>query len=156
MYRPRIEALACKHECLKGRVEFLGQLRGGGAVREVLDCSHIFVLPSRQEGLPRAVLEAMARGLPCIGSDVGGFSEILPPDAIVPPNRHRELAGCMLRLATDPRRLAEMSALNLRRAADFGAADLAVRQNAFYETVRQHFTEFWNPASSLRAEERAA
>ena len=59
IYRPKIEALARGHTQLEGRVEFLGQLRGGAAVRDELSRSHIFVLPSRQEGLPRAALEAM-------------------------------------------------------------------------------------------------
>jgi glycosyltransferase involved in cell wall biosynthesis len=143
MYREGIEALARRQPCLQGRVEFAGQLRGGAAVREVLDRSHVFVLPSRQEGLPRAALEAMARGLPCIGSNVGGFPEILQPDAIVRPCDVAGLADCLMRLAKDPARLAEMSALNLRRASDFERDKLAVRQGAFYSTVRDLFVHFW-------------
>jgi glycosyltransferase involved in cell wall biosynthesis len=151
IYQPDIEALARKHGCLQDRVEFLGQLRGGAAVREVLDRSHVFVLPSRQEGLPRAALEAMGRALPCIGSNVGGFPEILEPDAIVRPNDIRGLAECLSRLASNPTRLAEMSARNLRRATDFQADKLAVRQSAYYAAVRDHFTAFWQrPLASAR------
>jgi glycosyltransferase involved in cell wall biosynthesis len=143
MYRPSIEALARQHPHLDGRVEFLGQLKGGASVRDVLNRSHIFVLPSRQEGLPRAALEAMALGLPCIGSNVGGFPEILEPDAIVRPGDVNDLAECLTRLAANPTRLAEMSAHNLRRAADFHAEKLAVRQTAFYAAVRDLFADFW-------------
>lgn len=143
IYRPTIENLARRHPALNGRVEFLGQVRGGSAVRDVLNQSHIFVLPSRQEGLPRAALEAMALGLPCIGSNVGGFPEILEPDAIVRPGNVNELAECMSRLASNPRRLAEMSAHNLQRAADFHAEKLAVRQSAFYNAVRDLFVDYW-------------
>jgi len=143
LYRPEIEALARHYAHLDGRVEFLGQLRGGAAVRDVLNHSHIFVLPSRQEGLPRAALEAMALGLPCIGSNVGGFPEILEPDAIVRPGSINDLAECLSRLAANPARLAEMSAHNLRRAADFHAEKLAVRQSSFYAAVRDLFADFW-------------
>ena len=143
IYRPEIEALARRHAQLAGRVEFLGQLRGGASVRDVLNRSHVFVLPSRQEGLPRAALEAMALGLPCIGSNVGGFPEILEPDAIVRPGDVNDLAECLARLAANPTRLAEMSAHNLRRAADFHADKLAVRQSAFYAAVRDLFADFW-------------
>lgn len=143
IYRSSIEALARRHAHLEGRVEFLGQLRGGASVREVLNQSHIFVLPSRQEGLPRAALEAMALGLPCIGSDVGGFPEILEPDAIVRPGDINDLVECLIRLAANPARLAEMSAHNLRRAADFHAEKLIVRQGAFYAAVRDLFADFW-------------
>ena len=143
IYRRGIEQLARRYKFLDGRIEFLGQLRGGAAVREVLDRSHLFVLPSRQEGLPRAALEAMARALPCIGSNVGGFPEILEPDCIVPPNDIDGLADCLLRAASNPTRLSEMSAQNLRRAADFHADRLAVRQTAYYTAVRGLFSEFW-------------
>lgn len=151
IYRPGIEALARKHRHLEGRVEFLGQLRGGAAVREVLTRSHLFVLPSRQEGLPRAVLEAMAQGMPCIGSDVGGFPEILEPDAIVRPNDVEGLAECMVRLAASPVRLAEMSAHNLHRAADFHADTLARRQSAYYMAVRELFRD-WSTSCRAGAE----
>jgi len=143
IYRPRVEALATRHSFLQGRVEFLGQLRSGAAVQEVLDRSHLFVLPSRQEGLPRAVLEAMARGLPCIGSDVGGFPEILPSDALVRCNDVESLAECIVKLAGNPARLAEMSRQNLRRATDFHADKLAGRQRAYYTAVHELFTDHW-------------
>ena len=143
IYRPEIEALARRHAQLEGRVEFLGQLRSGASVRDVLSRSHVFVLPSRQEGLPRAALEAMALGLPCIGSNVGGFPEILEPDAIVRPGDVNDLAKCLIRFAANPTRLAEMSAHNLRRASDFHAEKLAVRQSAFYAAVRDLFADFW-------------
>ena len=62
------------------------------------------------------------------------------------------LAACMLRLAGDPARLAEMSALNWQRASDFERDKLAVRQGAFYSTVRDLFVDFWE-RDHVRAEE---
>jgi len=78
-YRAALEQRA-KQLGVGDRVQFLGQLTAGEAVREHLDQADLFVLPSRQEGLPRAMAEAMARALPCIGSSVGGIPELLAPE----------------------------------------------------------------------------
>lgn len=42
-----------------------------------LDNIDVYIQPSRTEGLPRAIIEAMSRALPCIGSNVGGIPELI-------------------------------------------------------------------------------
>jgi phosphatidyl-myo-inositol dimannoside synthase len=86
---------------LSEAVEFLGQ-RDPEGVRQALDAAHLFVLPSLTEGLPRALLEAMARGLPAIASDVGGVPELLPAECLVPPRDIDALAGRIERMMRDP------------------------------------------------------
>jgi glycosyltransferase involved in cell wall biosynthesis len=82
-------------------------------VPEVLACCDIAVLPSRAEGLPNAVLEYLAAGLPIVASGVGGNVEIIRDGAtglLVPPEDSDALAAALLRLLRDPhfaRRLAE-------------------------------------------------
>lgn len=46
-------------------------------VRPILAYSDIFVLPSREEGMPRALMEAMSMSLPCVATDVGGTNEVI-------------------------------------------------------------------------------
>ncbi|HXG09744.1 MAG TPA: glycosyltransferase family 4 protein [Gemmataceae bacterium] len=127
---------------IAGRVDFRGQLAAGAAVRAELDRADLFVLPSRQEGLPRAMLEAMARALPCVGSTVGGIPELLPPEDMVPPGDAAALAAKIREVITNPGRMAAMSARNLERAREYHA-DLMLKQRVeFYRYVRER-TEEW-------------
>lgn len=140
-HRPELEKRAAALG-LTERVRFLGQLPAGEAVREQLDRADLFVLPSRQEGLPRAMVEAMARGLPCIGSTVGGIPELLPPEDMVPPNDAAALAQKLKEVLTDPERMARSSARNLEKAKEYHDDILNERRVAFYQYVKRS-TEEW-------------
>jgi glycosyltransferase involved in cell wall biosynthesis len=63
----------------------------------------IFAMPSRFEGLPLVLLEALAVGVPVIATSVGGIPEVLDGDygCMIPPNDHVSLATMILRLCTN-------------------------------------------------------
>jgi glycosyltransferase involved in cell wall biosynthesis len=140
-YRPELEAQVAALG-LGERVCFRGQLPTSEAVRAQLDQADLFVLPSHQEGLPRAMIEAMARGLPCIGSTVGGIPELLPPEDMVPPGDVTALARKIRQVVTDPARMAHMSARNLDKAKEYREEVLRERRMAFYRYVRER-TKVW-------------
>src|SRR4028118_158938 len=140
-HRSELEARA-KSLGLGERVSFLGQLSGGDAVMAQLELADLFVLPSHQEGLPRAMVEAMARALPCIGSTVGGIPELLPPEDLVPPGDAAALASKIREVANDPDRMARMSARNLQKAIEYRDEALREQRNEFYRYVRE-MTEAW-------------
>jgi glycosyltransferase involved in cell wall biosynthesis len=121
---------------LRSAVNFMGQLNGTDAVRETLDVADLFVMPSRAEGLPRAMVEAMARGLPCVGSSVGGIPELIPAEDRVPAGDVLALANKLIEVLSDPARLARMSARNLARAKDYNDAILTERRNQFYAYIK--------------------
>ena len=80
---------------LDGMLRFLGSRRD---IPRLLAASDCFVLPSLWEGLPIALLEAMAAGLPCIATDVSGTRQVVVPDAtgmLVPPGDSSALATAM-------------------------------------------------------------
>jgi glycosyltransferase involved in cell wall biosynthesis len=128
---------------LEGYVEFAGILPSGAAVRNELDHAEIFVLPSRQEGLPRAMVEAMARALPCLGSTVGGIPELLNPEEMIKPGDHVALADAICKLSADADRLDRLSEQNWRKARDYQESVLRARRVAFYQHLRTA-TEAWN------------
>jgi glycosyltransferase involved in cell wall biosynthesis len=129
---------------LDGDVRFAGRVPSGDGVRRELDRADLFVMPSRTEGLPRAMIEAMARGLPCIGSEVGGIPELLETSELVPAGDAGALHRALASLLTDPARLTRISTQNLERARGFAAEVLARRRTETYRTVLDRTS--WRPA----------
>lgn len=121
---------------LSGRIAFKGQIPSGSAVQKELDNAHLFVLPSRTEGLPRAMLEAMARALPCIGSTVGGIPELIPRQDMVPPGDVCALAQKIKNILSDPGRLARMSERSLRLARQYNADLMHHKRSIFLRELR--------------------
>lgn len=89
---------------VKDRVVFLGT-RGHGELPGILQCADIFCRPSLSEGLGNAFLEAMACGLPIIGTPVGGIPDFLTDGetgAFCQPRDPESIAKAALRIQTEP------------------------------------------------------
>jgi glycosyltransferase involved in cell wall biosynthesis len=140
-YRKDLEAQAAALN-IQDKIHFLGSLPAGAAVREELDKADLFVLPSYQEGLPKAMVEAMARALPCIGSSVGGIPELLAAEDLVPPGNVEALAKKIREVVTDPQRMTRMSAHNLEKAKEYRSEILREERIEFYRYVRKK-TDEW-------------
>ena len=87
---------------LGSKVSFLGLRQD---VNKILQSADIFVLPSRYEGMPLAILEAMAAGLPIIATDTGDNSFLIADGLtgfVVPPNNAVILAKKLQILLNDP------------------------------------------------------
>jgi glycosyltransferase involved in cell wall biosynthesis len=130
---------------LGSRVQFCGQLTTPEAVRRELDQAHLFVLPSRVEGLPRAMIEAMARALPCLGSTVGGIPELLPSEDLVAADDAPGLTKKIHEVLADPARMRRMSARNLQKARAY-AEGPGERRLAFYREIKLR-TQAWLQAN---------
>lgn len=66
-------------------ITFKGHIVGFDNIVRELDKNNFFILPSHSEGMPRAMIEAMARGLICFGSKRGGISELLQDEYLFDP-----------------------------------------------------------------------
>lgn len=134
-HRDEMERMARAHG-LSSHIRFAGQVATAVGVRACLDAADVFVLPSRQEGLPRALLEAMARGLPCVATRVGGVPELLDDEALVRPGRPAELAQVLVALCTTPSALDRLAAANLARARGYSNEARATILKEFLLRVR--------------------
>jgi glycosyltransferase involved in cell wall biosynthesis len=143
---PSLRKLA-KSIGVKDRVIFRGTLPTPGEVKQELDKADMFILPSRTEGLPRALIEAMARGLPCIGTNVGGIPELLAEEDLVCRDDFRALARKIREVISSNSRMLAMTERNLRKVKEFQAESLRIKRNEFYRKIRTA-TEEWLKAKS--------
>jgi|ERR1700722_3469486 len=147
-HRSEMEGL-CRRLQISDNVTFLGELPSGQAIRDQLDKATLFVMPSRTEGLPRAMIEAMTRALPCIGTRVGGIPELLDDTDLVDPDDVSGLAAKIHEVASQPERLSRMSARNLRRVQEYRPEILTERRDEFYGFLRRA-TEGWLSSPSRK------
>ncbi len=133
MYRARAEALG-----LSKKIQFLGWINEAGVDR-ILRTANVFVLPSRAENQPVSILEAMARGLPVVASDVGAIPETVingETGLIVPAGDASALALALRELAEDPdRRRAMANAGRARWSELYSITASATRFAALYSRV---------------------
>jgi glycosyltransferase involved in cell wall biosynthesis len=118
------------------RVRFLGQRRD---IPALVRLSRAVVLPSEREGLPRSLMEALSLGVPAIGTDIRGISELIAPDRgiLVPLGDRSALAAAFRRLADHPD---EAMAMGQRGRAAMAGYDLGVilrlHDELYDETLR--------------------
>jgi glycosyltransferase involved in cell wall biosynthesis len=118
---------------LEHAVEFAGTVPGAA---RLLPSYQFAVLPSHKEGLPNAVLEAMAAGLPVIATTVGGIPEIVIDDVngiLVRPHAPSELAGAIARLTGDPLLRERLGAAGRLAAERLSASSCAARHEEVYQ-----------------------
>lgn len=119
---------------LKDNVSFVGAVKQD-VIRKEFEQTDLFVHASRAEGLPRAVIEAMAYGLPCIGSSVAGIPELLSPEAIVKPNDVDRLAEKMLRFVENKQFAQSEANKNWDESKKYHNDILTERRLSFYDEL---------------------
>jgi glycosyltransferase involved in cell wall biosynthesis len=118
-----------------GNVRFLGQQAD---VRPALWSSDLVAMPSRQEAMPMAALEALACGVPLIGSRVGGIPEIVSDGdngLLVPVEDARGLAAAIAGLLADEPRRRSLSEGALRLIEPYGLETFVATLEALYREL---------------------
>ena len=133
--RPEMEAKARELD-LSETVIFTGIRRD---VPEILALLDIFILPSLWEGLPVALLEAMAAGLPVVATRVGGVPEVVIDGVtglLVPPRDPEALSAAILTLLQDPDLRHRMGEAGQRRVRNHFSVDQMIQKTeALYERL---------------------
>lgn len=121
---------------IDSNVNFLGSVSGKEVI-DYLDKSDVFLLVSRTEGLPRAIVEAMARAVPCIGSNVGGIPELIHPDLLVQVENEDDLSDKIELVMSSEAAYSKYSEYSIQRASEFDFSTLENRRKLFFKSVKK-------------------
>lgn len=116
-------------------VNFAGYLSQTEMRKKMLDAD-IAILPTRAEGLPRVIIEAMALGLPCITSPVSGNPELISKDLLVNYWDVITMAEKVIALMTDRSYYESVSKGNFEKSKLYESGILNVRRTKFYEELK--------------------
>ena len=123
---------------LDGRV-FLPGARSHGELARILGESAVFCLPSKTEGLPKALLEAMASGCACLATDTGECASVLGDSGrIVPPGDTEALRRGLEELLPSAGLRTRLGAAARRRAGDFSWPAYRDRHFRLYTSLLSH------------------
>lgn len=130
IYKEKMEDLA-KELGIFDLVDFKGNVDANEVRKHLLDAD-LFVLASRTEGLPRAIIEAMTVGLPCVGTEVGGIPELLEEEVLIPKDNIKALSEKIKSLILNPTIYDQQAKRNLIESSNYKESILKVKRETFY------------------------
>ena len=127
---------------LEDNVKFLGSLPHDEIFNKLKKVD-IYIQPSKTEGLPRALLEAMSMGCLCIGTNVGGIPELLDKNYIVRSSNVNDIVE-KIKAITIEQQL-KQSKVNFEKSKKYEKSTLEEKRNKFYD-------EFINSTNEMKKE----
>lgn len=106
-------------------------------IDSILDEMDIYIQPSRQEGLPRAVIEAMSRALPVFGSRTAGIPELLLSECVFENCDVEKIEELLQALNKDRMRM--YADRNFNEAKNYASDVLNARRNKFFSAIKEYY-----------------
>ncbi len=125
-------------ECsLNNCMRFIGRINTREALLKKISEYNLMVLPTKMEGLPRTIIEAMAVGLPCISTPIAGVPELLPSECLVPIDDDRAFSEKIIELINHPEKMIRLGERNICKAKEYTSDILSGRRNEMYYNLKQ-------------------
>ena len=115
-------------------VQFLGEISRDDVLlwMQTLD---FYIQPSKSEGLPRAIIEALSCALPCIAADVGGISELIPKEYLFEHDNNPVGKIVDIIQSLDNDALVSMSKRNFQKAKEYEPKVLDKERSEFFKNA---------------------
>lgn len=120
---------------VKKQISFVGYLSKVDLRNYLIDAD-LFVLPTKAEGLPRVLIEAMAVGLPCISTNVSGNPELLDCHFLIDYSDYEAMAQRVEELVKFREKYELASAINFQNSLKYEASLLQKRRDTFYRKLK--------------------
>lgn len=120
---------------LEKEVLFLGKISSRETLFQQLKESDIFLLPSKLEGLPRVIIEALSASLPVIASDVNGNSELVQSELLVQAFEASNYSEKIQELIENPVFYNDISKENYQKALEYLPDKLDLKRRLFFEKL---------------------
>lgn len=133
--------LYAKSKGVDGLIDFVGAIVDRTDFYRLLHLSRFFVLSSYQEGMPRAMLEAMNSGLVSISSDVGGVPEVLSKQAMFQSGNLAELVQLIKHCITDVDYLENLRELQSAEITKFEDAYIRKLTFTYCQTLKKVYCD---------------
>lgn len=117
---------------LKNEVYFLGSLKHSEVFNELKD-KDIYIQSSLQEGLPRAVIEAMSMSLPVIASNAGGTEELINKENLFKKRNYKELALKILNMNSNNQK--KYAKINYDKSKEYNNDTLNKKRDKIYSNI---------------------
>ncbi len=130
-----LKKIACKFG-INDKIKFKGLLLKAEVI-EWLDSIDIYAQPSKQEGLPRALIEALSRGCPAIGSTTAGIPELLQSELVFRNCNVDEICDKLENLVSNPSEMIKSAKFNFLKSRNYEKEILDEKRNFLYEKYRK-------------------
>lgn len=120
---------------VSNQVRLLGFRKDIPALHKAAD---IFVFPSLQEGLPVALMEAMASGLPIVASEIRGNEDLIQDSEggyLVNARDSVQYAAAIRKMIQNPKKREEMEQRNLKIIEDYSQAAILQKMKGFFNEI---------------------
>lgn len=103
----------------------------------------VYVQPSKQEGLPRSVIEAMSTGCPALGSNLAGIPELLDKECLFDPNKNKQIVFAIENLLKRDK-MKEKAKNNFIKAKEYNLMDIEARRQMIFKKYKEFIKKMEN------------